>query len=83
MNPISPFSETGTKLVPSERTKFIKWISGCETYAEKKSLATIIDLCHELYPFTQAFPWVVALIESAMTIQFLQRRANARFQKWN
>ena len=33
---------------------------------QKKSLATI-DLYHELYPFTQAFPIVVALIESAMT----------------
>ena len=35
---------------------------------QKKSLTTIIDLYHELYPFAQAFPIVVALIKSAMTI---------------
>jgi hypothetical protein len=35
---------------------------------QKESLATIIDLYQELYIFTQAFPTLVALVESAITI---------------
>ena len=83
VNPTSPSSETGTKLVPLREQSLLNELAVVKPMLQKTSLGTIIDLCHELYPFTQAFPWVVALIESAMTIQFLQRRANARFQKWN
>ena len=48
---------------------------------QKKSLATIIDLYHELYPFTQAFPIVVALIESAMTIPVSSTTCERTFSK--
>jgi hypothetical protein len=42
-----------------------------EPMLQNKSLATIIDLDEELYPFAEAFPVLVALIQRAITIQYL------------
>ncbi|CAF4092977.1 unnamed protein product [Rotaria sordida] len=48
---------------------------------QKKSLATIIDLYQELYPFRQAFPTLVALIESAITIPVSSTTCERTFSK--
>ena len=52
------------------RPKTKKWCETSDVHCmlQKKSLATIIDLYQESYPFTSAFPAFVALIKSAITI---------------
>ena len=81
MNPTSPSSETGTKLVPLREQSLLNELAVVKPMLQKKSLATIIDLYHELYPFTQAFPIVVALIESAMTIPVSSTTCERTFSK--
>ncbi|CAF1514077.1 unnamed protein product [Rotaria sordida] len=48
---------------------------------QKKSLATIIGLYQELYSFRQAFPTLVALIESAITIPVSSTTCERTFSK--
>ncbi|CAF1128578.1 unnamed protein product [Adineta steineri] len=48
---------------------------------QKKSLTTIIDLYQEIYPFTEAFPILVALIESTITIAVSSTTCERTFSK--
>jgi hypothetical protein len=48
---------------------------------QKKSLTTITNLYKELYPFTQAFPTLVALTESAITIPVSSTTCERTFSK--
>ncbi|CAF1470107.1 unnamed protein product [Adineta steineri] len=48
---------------------------------QKKTLITIIDLYQELYPFTEAFPILVAFIESAITIPVSSTTCERTFSK--
>ena len=48
---------------------------------KNKSLATIIDLYQELYPFAEAFPILVALIESVIIIPVSSTTCERTFSK--
>jgi hypothetical protein len=48
---------------------------------QNKSFATINNLYHELYPFTQAFPILVALIQNAITTPVSSTTCERTFSK--